>query len=845
MLENTKTKDLLKDWKREDVLRLSMPLEGRFDIRLASPDTFKQMLGQLLAQDAKGYRMRALVVVGRDDADAVAAGKAIDAALVDPRSANVVFVDATKETLDDGSFDKWAEYKARANWFARKDQQQSNNALSEAEKVLVAWRDRIAEGQFTVRTKRNPSGTVCHGAPEVCEEMRLSVLERYPFALEFSPGIVDTLFNAATKGEVSAGAWGGLGHLPQGEKGGKMNEKSETAVLGVAKDTPDYWKEAATQGLPISKIKAKLEQKLRAAFKSGGEGRMAMSDIVETLFDNGFMPTALHGFLTGFLLKEYVGRDYRFGRDDESVPLTVANLTTGILDCFKNITGHLGGRYHESFIEVLTAEQKRFADLAKTVFGLGKNASLDIVAQQLAARVRDFQYPLWCFKALPEAASAERYIDLFTTLLNPANQKGATLSGLATDIGHLAAAEADAEGKLSALFTKEKAREAMNAWLDEFEDGAFRQVAREINAPDPLADVRRCFDAGGSGAGVWLWHPETGEKEIRNLLRDYRIVSESFKRGFLAAPTSSFFECMESWRDKARTVRIPYATLVTLRPQSKAFLGFLKEIAGGGRLEQNDRRDAFYREITANGDLNRDMLDGCRSLFKATYAEQLSGLDDEEMDALYLKGLDMSAFLQDKPTYEQVLAAKVTEVKSHQSRAKLLALWQEKTCTDSPADWSKRHGTPILAMTPGGTPLLDGLRKALDAVNDKTAPVAKVDAALEFFRLHPEVFEWFDGTKADDAFRVRVMGRYAAVLTDLGDTRVSLEKKLGDSVYAWFGDPRLDSELRKLAEREYNLHCADRIRDKIKAMGADEAKGYLVDLVANSLDVGLTILAEE
>jgi hypothetical protein len=46
-----------------------------------------------------------------------------------------------------------------------------------------------------------------------------------------------------------------------------------------------------------------------------------------------------------------------------------------------------------------------------------------------------------------------------------------------------------------------------------------------------------------------------------------------------------------------------------------------------------------------------------------------------------------------------------------------------------------------------------------------------------------------------------------------------------------------------MAESEYNLNCAERVRDRIKAMGADEAKRYLVELVVNSLDVGLSILS--
>lgn len=198
-LQTTKTKELLKEWHREDVLRLSRPLEERFDIRLSGPDSFKQVLGQLLAQGDKNYKMRAMLVVGRNGLDAAVAKKAIDEVLADTRRHNVVFIDATSVELDDGDFATWAEYEARANWYAKKDAQQSNNALSEAEKILSAWRDRIAIGAFTVRTKRNVAGVVCHGASEVWAEMRLSVLEKYPLALEFERGLKDTQFNQATK----------------------------------------------------------------------------------------------------------------------------------------------------------------------------------------------------------------------------------------------------------------------------------------------------------------------------------------------------------------------------------------------------------------------------------------------------------------------------------------------------------------------------------------------------------------------------------------------------------------------------------------------------------------------
>jgi hypothetical protein len=284
---------------------------------------------------------------------------------------------------------------------------------------------------------------------------------------------------------------------------------------------------------------------------------------------------------------------------------------------------------------------------------------------------------------------------------------------------------------------------------------------------------------------------------------------------------------------------------VALKPQSKTFLGLLKDIASGGRLEQNDRRDAFLHEITDMGDVNRDMIEGCLALFKATYSEQLSGLDTQEMDDLYLKGLDKSSFLADKPTYEQMLVQKVTEIKSHQGRTKLLALWNEKTATATPSAWSKQFATPILAMVPAeGTPLLEGIRNAINALNNKESSVANVDAALDFFTVHPEVFGWFDGEKADEAFRRGVLGRYSVVLTDLASVRSRLSKLSGDPD-SWLVDPRLGETLQKLAESEYNLNCAERVRNEVIKMHPNEAKQYLVDLVVNSLDVGLAILSKE
>ena len=175
-----------------------------------------------------------------------------------------------------------------------------------------------------------------------------------------------------------------------------------------------------------------------------------------------------------------------------------------------------------------------------------------------------------------------------------------------------------------------------------------------------------------------------------------------------------------------------------------------------------------------------------------------------------------------------------------------MSIWKEKTGTENPVAWSNKFKTPLMAMIPADSALLISGKNSFAALNDKSSSITSVETALEFFHVHEEVFEMIgDGSGADEAFRKRLVGRYGKVLNDLEKVRERLTNNLGSDVYGWFFHPNCASELRGLAESEYNLHCAEKIRNRVDAMSADQAKEYLVRLVMDSLDVGLSILAKE
>ncbi len=831
-LSETKTKDLIGNFS-EMVFTLPLSLKNRFIMRRTGPEAFKTTLNQLINEEDHDYRMKLLLVFAKDENDAFSAQANIKSALQEPRANGVIFLDATSVTLTPDEWEKWGEASAKASYYLAKDEGQAKNALQAAKNIIARWEKAIREGSFTLFTYKNPDGISCTQAQKVLDELQLAVSAKYPLTFDFTPGMSEALFKTATSPFILAGIVGRT-HLKGSSCG--LTPEQENNLLKEVKECPEYWKKFPS--LPISQLKKEVDKMTANAFAPGSEGRIAIGTIVDALIKKGFMPNNLSAYLTGFLLKEYAAGEYRYSDGENSEPMDNEKLVKLIFAYFKKLNG-TEPRYHDCFIEVLTEEQRLFANLAKEVFNLHTNSSIDAIVAQICGKVKDFQYPLWCFSALPESVTVERFIKQFTLLLNPVNASVSNSGAIATEIGRLIQEQPEAEAVLKGIFTKEKAQEAMSLWLDGFENGEFRRAAAAIEAIDPLKDVRLCFSADG----VWLWNQATGEEEIHKVLRDYRIVEASTENGFVTK-TNNLQDCLKGWNEKAKTLKMPYSTLIVVRKELKVFLSLLQKIAMGNNLEINEHRDKFLEEITTHAILINDFFNEKYNLFKSTYDVQLSGLDDSEVDSLYAE-LGMSSFIQEKAVFEKELAVKIEDIKKHQARGKLLALWKEKTGTESPAEWSELYKTPILVMM--DTAHFADAKFIFDTINEKNASGSSVERAFEILQLHPEILENLTETpRIDHEFRQKLLERYAVVLPDLASVREKLKQNLKEcSVYGWYGHPRLKEVVKKLAQSEYTLHKADDLKKRIDDMKPEVAKDYLKRLIANQFEIGIEILSEK
>ena len=100
--------------------------------------------------------------------------------------------------------------------------------------------------------------------------------------------------------------------------------------------------------------------------------------------------------------------------------------------------------------------------------------------------------------------------------------------------------------------------------------------------------------------------------------------------------------------------------------------------------------------------------------------------------------------------------------------------------------------------------------------------------------------------KIETAFKTVMLKKYDTVLKDNNEVRSCLQKSIGTDYYSWYGNPDADDVIEKLARQKYFASDGkNALEQKLGGMTADEAKKYLIDLVKNNFDIGISILRGE
>jgi len=819
IFSDTRTASLVSGGDFVTALTLSPALRFRYDVMPVTVENFTATINRI-TNEPSTYRYRAVLSFARSDEEQNKIRELIRGAMNDNRYENLVFIDASSTVLGAERFEQWADHAANEEYWRTKDVKLADEMARKTKVILEDWKTDVASSTFTVFSKYAKTGEPYGNASSVLAALTNIVTKKHLLSFD----------NAKVSEQMFI-----VSQLPSGAKcgitqtcGGVYQQSFVMPLMRGAWQIPEYWKSSPT--LPLSKLKREVDDLVNNAFQR--EGRISIRDIFDWLIGQGFMPCNLYALLTGFLLKEYAIDTYRYSDGETGDRMNADKMAEIIGECMKHMNTPIP-RYKDKYIEVMTKEQMAFIDFARTVFGIADDVSIEQAAIRIRTRLKDLGFPIWSFKEI-DKNGLEDFIDKIVAIANP-NNTGDNVAKIAAALGKLSLQTPTAAQKLATLLTKENASKAMKEYLRYFEGGEVLSLADEIGVSDVLLDVRRQV---GSGEALWLWDKETGEDEIRKLLTDYKIVAASNR---INSKASSLSACIGVWCEKSKAIRIPCAALVMEEPELKTLFQYLRDMSLSNDL-QYDKRKALLDELTTNSSQFEEFFTTKIDVFKKIYSFHLAGFSDNEVNILYSK-LPVTAFTADKADCEKKVAELAEKMRSEQEKYRLHQLWEEKTVTKTPRQWSSTNKTPVLSLVP--TALQSDARRVFGTINRNNPEDKEVKFALEFLQAH-EVFleNLSDKVKVNAAFIRDFIGKFNVILRDADEVRSHLEGVIPSDPYYWYGNPAVQQEVEKFARARYIQGVNDKVFEKIDQMADSKAKDYLKRLVKDNMNVGIEIIIE-
>lgn len=819
IIEKLRTQELcIEDMTR--VFNLTAPLKMRYDITFAAHDDITSKTNRFVNEEGLGG-FHAIIGVAKDENEAVLLRKLMQDKIknVVPDNKNIVFIDTTPTPFGIDSISQYAEYMAGSDIQRGKDNAAADDMLRKGKMVAGSWGNRIYNGQIIVYSKNNPDGERYNNWQQALIGLRDLVKLKYPQILEYSSGLSEVTLQSGSKPQ-----WVEAGLI---EKNSGLTSSAKKLVNSARKDDA-YWSNDpySTLGILKNAIDKKISKELAE------NSKVSIKDVLSYLCDEfGFVPSNLYSFITGFLLKEYANDTYRLSDEANNEKMSIEKMKEVVDEAFKQFYAP-SSRYREKYIRIMSQEEQLFCGLMSDVFDIPENqcGSVEDAIKRVRIRAKSYGLPFW---VLAEKASGieVNFVAEFVKLLNP--DQGTNISTVSGNIGKLVESDESFASKLKLLITDKNFDSAMISYLTFFAEGKLLALAKEIglNNDTIVLDIKQHFSSDTEG--LWLWNKETGEGQIRKVIREYEFIKKSNE--LLIKNTLTVKTALLAWQEKLKFIKISHE-LAKENPLYQPFISVLYNVANGSG---NDVVKDFYGTLIENGDNIVVFLRNDKEMFLTACAFGLHGLSDAEIDEIY-KNIPINSFVMKKQDYIQKIDQIVTDYKSNLAKMQLRSLWKEKTGTDYPYQWSTKWQTPILSCVPNDK--WSDYKRAFSAVNQKNPGDSEVKFALEFLETNPIWDELTSADKINKAFLKAIIGSYKTVLTDCDEVRGFLTKRTQISPYDWSGHLEIDRLVKELAQSKYSKEPYEAVMKRIDSMDGNKLKDYLKRLVKGNMTVGIEIL---
>lgn len=736
---------------------------------------------------------------------------------------------------------QYASNMAFSRYHTGKDNIQAKHFANQAGNVLGEWRKNIVNGAFVLYDDEHKAGQHRTNLVDLQEALRDKNQRKYYYGLEHYC-LNPTMYGIY---QPANGAGFGITQTLSGAYSNSNKKMSFETALDGAWKVERYWEDPAKQGLPIVHIKKRVIELVEQGFNSGS-GRVSVLSILHEMEKEpfGFMPSSVTAFVMGFVLKEYATPDFFWSNGSRSEQMTVDKMKTMIGNAITELVNH-DPKYKEEFIVTMSPDVRSFLNCAVTAFDLMRSAcgSVESTRDQLRIKMKSFAFPIWCVKYMLDQEQfdtsrdvLEKLIDQFSVIVNTANGGHETESDIATSIGKLVRENPSAEGDLAKLMTGDQCRKGMLEYLKVYRGGLLVQLSAEIGDGGAYIDeVKKHFNASDAN---WVWAKVSADEKISDVILDYQIVRESNRS---LQKCTSIRETISAWNARTNNIHIPCEAVAKLTGDLGPFLQQLAVMKQNNVL-LDQYRQAFYDLLLTQRESFEQFYKTQVNYFKQDASAFLGGLDDAEIAELYAS-FPQGQFTKGKSEYYKFVQAEVEKYILSQWKKKLRDLWQVKTGTKDPKDWSERYSMPILCMFDDAEratvkPIFQSVISANPNETDAKKALDYLTTATFYDRLQSQ-------EERDRCFMQRIVGTYQVLLSNPNQIRRHLFSSLYEDAYDWMNNDSVQREIKKLASKEYVLTGSDRAMAIIDQMSTEQLRAYLRDRILDDTEFGIQILKNQ
>lgn len=835
-----KTKNLVLDATLTTALKLPKSLEMRLEVFTATVDDFTNTLNGIIRKDW-AYTFPVILTFAKSESEATRIRDLIEQNMKKDECRDITFIDASANIMGEENFNDYVTSSAYAKYYLKKDAKQAQGYTKQAADKLDEWKSCVENGSFTLYNKDNISGFRCANKNALIEELKSMNLRVYPYALEQNE-VVDNMF---TKGPLAMGAECGINQELKGTFNSNNKRFSLENVVNGAWHVDKYWEDPMKQTLPLVKAKLAIEDMIEKKFKE--DGRISILYMFDEMRKPkfGYMPCNITAFVLGFLLKEYTQGDYFWSNGSTSTPMTADKMKNMIANGI-NQSVIENKKYKEEFLVAMSAEQSAFLKATAKIFGIDPECcgSIEQARDRVRLELRKLPFPLWCVKyvldkqekLVTERTEIEKAIDWYCGLANNGNMGGVDESAIANDLGRKFLDYSVLADDLASVISPDACQNGMLTFIAQYRDGELTNLANEVGDNGRYIEkVRKRFNAD---AATWVWDVNTAKEKIDRVILEYNIIRESN----LSLPQSSKLgETVTQWNARTHKMHISSEAIVEMRGELKPFIEMLYKMKKTGTLLEQDKDD-FYETLTTSRKLFDEVYDKQFEYFKEIAKVPLQKLSDEDAKQIYALLVD-GLFTYSKAEYYSYVEGKIKEYLASQAKMKMRKLWEEKTGTKNPREWSNKYQTPILCMFNDED--RQRIRPYLNILNNDSPKDEDVKRTIDFLTddASSNIFERLASEQErDKCFLDGVVEDYAVILGNVNDIRAYLKSNAKTSPYNWFEDKSVKHLLENHAGdiyRDEGFMEALKVVDKLEL---NDLRYYLRELITDNLNVGIEIL---